>query len=271
MTLSPLLAPNAPASYRLSTQAGWNQTVADWRLMLKLGKGHGVFENNELIATTLYLRYPPIAWIGMVLVDVRYRRRGLATLLMERCLEDIAKEGLYPMLDATEAGNQVYRKYGFEAFASITRLEGQPVPSPLIPSMTPSSRQIEAIQAIDEATFGGDRRGMIKAWAKDHAASCYFETDTPVRNYGFVRPGRQAWHIGPLVSDDMGASLNIVSSLTSGRTGHVFLDIPDNQTLLQSHLKANGFIEKRRFLRMSTRNTSPLDDRLQAIAGPEWG
>ena len=271
MTHASLTIHHAPAGYRLSTQAGWNQTLADWKLMLELGNGYGIFADGELIATTLYLPYRPIAWIGMVLVDVRFRRRGLATRLMERCLDDIASEGLYPMLDATEAGSQVYRKFGFEAFATITRFEGQAKPSSSQPPNAHSIRQLKEIQALDTSTFGGDRREMIEIWIEHHASSYFLEIQIPVQNFGFVRPGRQAWHIGPLLTQDINTAMNIISVLLAHRTGQVIIDVPDHQSHLQAKLKEHGFLEERKFFRMATRNRSPLDIRLRSIAGPEWG
>ena len=271
MSIKRLFPIHALGGFRLSTQAGWNQTLADWKLMLELGRGFGIFEAEELVATTLYLPYPPIAWIGMVLVDERFRRRGLATRLMERCLDGIAREGLYPMLDATETGRQVYQKLGFEAFASITRFKGPSNPSPSIPPMKLSSRHIEDVQALDMASFSGDRSEMVGAWAEGHAASYFLESDTPVRNFGFVRPGRLAWHIGPVIAENIGAQQHIISSLLAGRNGQVIVDVPDNQTLLQTYLNDNGYLKKRMFFRMTTQFTSPLDVRFSSIAGPEWG
>ena len=69
----------------LSAEAGWNQVAADWRLMLRLGSGFAVRDDGRVVATALALPYPPaFGWVSMVLVHAPYRRRGLATRLVER-------------------------------------------------------------------------------------------------------------------------------------------------------------------------------------------
>jgi hypothetical protein len=40
---APLAAVDAPAAFLLSAEAGWNQTVDDWRLMLEEGEAIGQF------------------------------------------------------------------------------------------------------------------------------------------------------------------------------------------------------------------------------------
>ena len=89
----------------LSAEAGWNQTDADWRLMLRLGAGVGFFiGDGTLVATAIALPFGDrFAWIGMVLVSTPYRHRGLATRLMENRLTYCKSMGLPAVLDATDA------------------------------------------------------------------------------------------------------------------------------------------------------------------------
>ena len=67
---------------KLKEAAGWNQTEADWRRLIKL-EPNGCFaaiENDRLVGTTTTTTYgDELAWIGMVLVDPQHRRRGIAT------------------------------------------------------------------------------------------------------------------------------------------------------------------------------------------------
>ena len=59
----------------------------------------------------------------MVLVTGRYRRRGLATPLMRRAMDDLAQSRLVPVLDATPDGRAVYRALGFEDSWGFHRLK----------------------------------------------------------------------------------------------------------------------------------------------------
>lgn len=54
------------------------------------------------------------AWIGMVIVDSRYRGQGIGTALLQRtvrCLD--SRRVLCIKLDATPQGKPVYEKFGF--------------------------------------------------------------------------------------------------------------------------------------------------------------
>src|SRR3954463_14986792 len=90
----------------LSTEAHWNQNEADWRFFLNEGIVFGIRDGDgRLIATAALLPYSGgNAWISMVLVTQDWRRRGLATKLVDACLERAAAQGLTPWLDATPAG-----------------------------------------------------------------------------------------------------------------------------------------------------------------------
>src|SRR5262249_60773175 len=62
------------------------------------------------------------AWISMVLVTGEYRRRGLATKLMQQAMRDLAAAKLVPVLDATPDGREVYRWLGFQDSWGFQRL-----------------------------------------------------------------------------------------------------------------------------------------------------
>src|SRR5213080_1813164 len=79
----------------LSTEAHWNQNEADWRFFLTQGTVFGVRDGDgRLIATAALLAYGDgNAWISMVLVTASWRRRGLATRLVDACLDAASKQG----------------------------------------------------------------------------------------------------------------------------------------------------------------------------------
>ena len=72
---------DAAAAVALSSEAGWNQTVADWHFMLAAGEARGqLTAAGALVASAVILPFgEKIAWIGMVLTTESHRRRGLAT------------------------------------------------------------------------------------------------------------------------------------------------------------------------------------------------
>ena len=107
----------------LSTEAGWNQNEADWRFFLSKGIVFGMRDGARLVATAALLPYSAgNAWISMVLVTADFRRRGIATRLVDACLEVATRRGLTTWLDATPAGAAVYGPLGFTPTLQLRRL-----------------------------------------------------------------------------------------------------------------------------------------------------
>ena len=110
------LGPNdAAAGLLLSTEAHWNQNEADWRFFLTRGTVFGARDKDgQLVASAALLPYSSgNAWISMVLVTESWRRRSLASRLVDACLAAAAKQSLTTWLDATPAGATVYGPLGF--------------------------------------------------------------------------------------------------------------------------------------------------------------
>ena len=107
----------------LSTEAGWNQNEADWRFFLSTGVMFGVRDGARLVATAALLPYSAgNAWISMVLVTADFRRRRIATKLVDACLGVATRRGLTTWLDATPAGVTVYGPLGFTPTLQLRRL-----------------------------------------------------------------------------------------------------------------------------------------------------
>ena len=106
----------------LVREARWNQLAADWRVFLEFGRLYAAeTDEGRIVATTATLPYGGrFAWISMVLVTGDYRRRGLATKLMQWAMRDLAAGDLVPVLDATPDGRAVYRRARLRGFVGIS-------------------------------------------------------------------------------------------------------------------------------------------------------
>ncbi len=118
------------AGMRLKTQANWNQTPADWQRFLAL-QPDGCFlaeSDHGVVGTITTCVFGCVGWIGMLLVDERYRGRGIGTRLMERAMCFLRETGASRMrLDATEAGHPLHQKMGFRTQYHVVRFAGVPV------------------------------------------------------------------------------------------------------------------------------------------------
>src|ERR1700712_4917556 len=147
---------DALAGLELSSEAHWNQNEADWRFFLTAGTVFGVRDDGRrLIATAALLPYSSgNAWISMVLVTASWRRRGLATRLVDACLAAAKKQHLVAWLDATPAGATVYGPLGFSPTLQLRRLR-------IENSTTPTSPVLSPLSTCDlDGLIGRDTRAM---------------------------------------------------------------------------------------------------------------
>jgi GNAT superfamily N-acetyltransferase len=261
------------AGLALSDEAGWDQTAEDWSLMIRLGRAFAaVSSEGRLVATALALPYPPaFGWLSMVLVHGPYRRRGLATRLLERSIAELRNRGLVPFLDATPAGRPVYERLGFRPIEALTRWRGQgggPAASSLAPV---SSRGLAEIAELDHAAFGADRSAVL---ADLHGRPGAVSRCGPAAE-GFLlsRPGRRATHVGPVVARETETALGLLESGLASISGPVLIDVPDREAAVTGLLAGRGFRPERPYVRMALDRDGGFGDAalVRAVAGPELG
>ena len=258
---------DAVAGLVLSTEAQWNQTEEDWRVFLREGVVFGVRDGARLVATAALLPYSGNnAWISMVLVSTTHRRRGLATLLVDACLETARKNGLTSWLDATPAGANVYGPLGFTPTLQLRRLKL--VKSAQVSSPAPSVATLDALRARDRRAAGFDRTALLSAFAQRSGSRI-------VAAHGciaLVRDGRTARHIGPLFADNATEALALVHAIARSETRPLLLDAVASQAAFLEGLTASGWTIERPFQRMRFGPaTAAGEDMPFAVAGPEFG
>lgn len=268
------------AAIRLSREPGWNQVVADWRLMLEAGDSFGLATpNGRLVASGLTVPFGgPFGWISMILVTEPFRRRGLATYLMGRCIRALKARRLVPALDATPAGREVYRSMGFKDIYRITRF-GAAAPDFGDEAMPPGvavrrlgRKDIPTVAAYDRPIFGADRAFLIEHLRARRPAQAFIAVrGTKVCGYVLAREGQSSSQIGPLVADDAATAASLLARSLKAGKGAVCIDVLDRHRAMRKRLTASGFVAQFPFIRMIYKHDRPFDDvrRVVAIAGPE--
>lgn len=261
--MGPIDPARLAACRRLSDAAGWNQLDDDWRLFLDHGVVLGIDDaDGRLTATGAVLPYRDFAWISMVLVDPGCRRQGLGTRILEGCLAETSRRGLVPVLDATEAGEPLYRGLGFVPLFRLTRWIGQGGPGRRLRPVD------DADLAMDVPVFGAPR-GFVLENLRNRAPGL------GGGGAGFVlgRPGRTATQLGPVVAEDETRAAALIEHGLAAVDGPVLIDLVDGRPGLEALLAGRGFTVQRRFLRMARGRDIPYGDpsRLFAAAGPELG
>lgn len=240
---------------QLSLAAGWNQTEADWRRLLELDPD-GCFSlrcDGRLVATTTLVCYGTrLAWIGMVLTQANYQRRGFARQLIAAALHLADERGIQTVkLDATEQGAPLYESAGFRAEQIVERwsCNGDPAASGTAPKFALDYE-------LDEQAFGADRSALLRSLS-----------ELP------YRAGYRASYLGPCIAREKSIAREVIAPcLQNISAAKWFWDLlPENRAAVQLAMEF-GFAPQRRLIRMV--RGAPLNSRTDwtyAIAGFELG
>lgn len=272
---------DAEAAFALSAQAGWNQTVEDWRHMIRAGAAFAEVDRGGLVGTTVVLPYDQrIAWIGMVLTEARARGQGIAAANLGHAVALCRRQGWLSGLDATPEGRRIYETLGFREVFGLHRMVAQnrqkiaPRRRDLAVRPLVTVVDLDAVTALDAQVFGAERRQLLNhlrrvqpertliAEARGRLAGCVF-----------ARPGRLSLHLGPLIAQGPDAARALLVQALGGVDGPVSIDVPDEQGGFLELLDQLGFRPVRPFTRMIL-DDAPEPGELErcfAIAGPEFG
>ncbi|MGA2631729.1 MAG: GNAT family N-acetyltransferase [Terriglobia bacterium] len=279
MKIRLLTQSDIPAGMRLKDLAGWNQTPADWERFLRASPA-GCFAaevDGSLVGTSATIVYEDrFAWIGMVLVDPAFRRRGIGPRLLEVAIRHLDVIGVPTQkLDATPQGKPIYEKLGFVTEYELERwvLRREPAVTPaLSPSGVPD---LDKIIETDREVFGADRGDLLRSL---HANAPDFtlaiELESGILGYALGRGGSRADHLGPWMAWDEPTARELLDEFLR-RAGRdtVFVDCPKTNTMVRDLLISRRFVISRPLTRMCRGpNGHPGQPELVcAILGPEFG
>ena len=274
LAIDPLTEADLEAAVALSTEAGWNQTAADWRRLLDLAP-HGCLAgrlDGRLVATATRVDYAGAArWIGMVLVASAWRGQGFGTAMLERAV------GVGPCgLDATDLGRPLYLRLGLADVAPIDRWVGTLQPRGHPPGRVEplGGRRFLAALEFDRRACGVARTELLGRLAAELDVRQWvaLEGDRVV-GLATLRPGREHWHLGPITCEDSSVlQLLLAAAANHLGQGSVLVDaLRDDER--SAVLAACGLRVQRRLMRM-TRPASQgmlMGTAVAAATAFEWG
>jgi GNAT superfamily N-acetyltransferase len=260
---------DAADGLKLSSEAHWNQNEADWRFFLRKGIVFGLRDRDRhAVATAALLPYTDTdAWISMVLVTESFRRRGLATRLVDACLTSATGRGLTTWLDATPAGAAVYGPLGFTPTIQLRRLRLENSSAATQGTPLPAGQPNDLI-ACDTKAMGFSRRDLLNELIKRPGSRLVSNGDATA----LLRDGRVARHIGPLFADSPAQALAMVRDIAAGESRPLIIDAVATQDVFLTGLTDAGWSIERPFQRMRLGRASSQPTELPfAVAGPEYG
>ncbi len=266
---------------KLSNAESWNQAEKDWKLLIESPQNVCLLAecNNKIIGTTTAMNYAnQIAWIGMVLVDTEWRGQGVSKLLLTNLLKKLESFASIK-LDATPAGQQVYKKFDFKDEYLITRLVAASIKNVssdddtmLVESIR--LKDIEQIIALDEQVFGANRRLLIESLIKRYPHKAWLlKRSNLIAGFALGREGYKYHHVGPVFASTVDdAKMLIKKALKELNNERVVADVLSEKEELITWLNSIGFTMQRHFVRMYKKETSPGNVNKQyLICGPEFG
>ena len=272
-----------PAGVSLCRVSRWNQTERDWQHFLVAAPRGALVavENGSVIGTVATMPYGSFTWIAMVLVNPAARGRGVGTLLLQRGLS-LVDHRATTRLDATPAGEPIYRGLGFIAEYRLARLflpRGS-VFTDRVSSRASGARPLTradwpALLDKDSHAFGASRASLLERLAADAPEYAWSsERDGRLNGYLLGRHGAVREHLGPLIADNDETAWQLLGACLAAHPDRDFLiDVPDDQPSWRARLDQLGFAIERPFLRMYRgRLTTPgQPSQVYAITGAEFG
>jgi GNAT superfamily N-acetyltransferase len=262
---------------RLTQQAGWNQTESDWLRFMNLEPG-GCFVaelNGYPVGTTTTCIFDQVAWVAMVLVDKDTRGKGVGTALLKHSLDYLEVQKVKTIrLDATRAGQSIYKKLGFAPEYELARLEGIAPPGRSESVMTGVTPEIYAdMIEFDKQMTGTNRAKMLSMLFREFPENIRVLTHhDEIEGFITMRPGANAVQIGPCIAT-MNAGPALLSDTLNRCSGKpIFVDMLTDNVYAVKIAESCGLRIQRHFLRMYRGERIKDDTKtLWASSGPEKG
>ncbi len=277
-SLRRMTASDLAAGLRLSRLNSWNQMEEDWRCFLDSPSGGGWLAELDggVVGTVAWRQYGrAFTWLSMMLVDERVRRMGIGTQLFEAALDSLRSEACV-RLDATPAGEPLYRRYGFVPEYILVRTQITVAADRLPPSSRAArpmtQEDFPSVFARDHTVFGADRSELLASFYSRAPELAWIAADASA--YCFGRPGYRCAQLGPIVASSPSTACDLVSQCLASQEGRsLIVDAPRHIPEWTAWMESVGFVMERPFLRMRRgENANSGDPNLQfGIAGPEFG
>lgn len=253
-TLRPMTAADVPQVGEMFAKIGWDHSSLQREANIAwAGEGSFCLEDlDHVVGTANVICYDTdLAWVGMVVVDPAYQRRGLARRLMVASMDYCHVKNIKTvMLDASELGYGLYESMGYQSLYKIESWTGIPQTLTVPQHIRPMTiDDLPAVAALDARFFGLPRLHILQ-WLQQFGG-WVDEQNGVVTGYIFAHAGHSG-RIGPWYHPDAeGADALLQSAIASfdGQTS-VRLDIPAPNEQARSLAAKYGLSSKRGCTRM---------------------
>ncbi|WP_120497931.1 GNAT family N-acetyltransferase [Kiloniella sp. EL199] len=244
---------DVPAIYNLIENLGWTHVAKDLEIMLQVGIFLGVRDaNDDVIATGALFPYGTgLASIGMIMVSPEYQRRGYGRAVMDALHGHDVTQGRTLCLIATEEGEPLYRRCGYQVAGRIRKFFGSPEvflsksTGPRLDHVMLREMQrndMESVVRLDTKALGASRHELLEQrfLQADHAVVAE-NKDGEIIGFTLASPQREQHHVGPMVAPDRDTALAMIRYVAERSTKELRIDVPEKQAELHNLLPDLGF------------------------------
>lgn len=264
----------------LCRKNNWNQVENDWRLLLELSPdGCRAVKYGEItIGSVSTISYQQLfSWVGMLLVDPAFQRRGIGSKLLHAAMEILSDEETIK-LDATPAGRELYVQMHFKDEYPLMRMQAVLTVTPVVNNHLVEPMRdddMTAVGEMDQAVFGADRTQLLHAFRNAAPEFAFVaKQQNKIVGYCLGRKGYAFDQVGPVIADNAEvAKCLAAAAFRQLNKKPVIVDVLQHSNEWIKWLKEVGFEEQRPFIRMyKGTNANPgVVTKQFAIAGPEFG
>ena len=251
-------AADLPRIAELREAVGWS--VHEWALRMVVATREArclvaVNGSDRIVGVGSGIAYGALGFVGNMIVDEAFRRRGIGGAILQSVLDFLAERGaVRSELYATSEGRPLYQRYGFEPMGTSAMMSVPRFDATATGEVSLSQAGLEAIgelAAFDTPRFGGDRSPVLRWMADDPTRPLIVaRRDGAMVGYGWVRPDGE--RIGPLVADSPEVAVALI--------GDAFARLPAAESLTLN-LPAGNRAGAERLIELGAR-MEPWDGRM---------
>jgi ribosomal protein S18 acetylase RimI-like enzyme len=269
-------------AYELNMKEQWNDRKEDLLRMYGYEpEGCFIAEVKQKPAGHIFsISYGKLGWIGLLIVKAEYRRRGIATRLMNAAIDHLLQHGVQTIrLEAATKISELYRKLGFiDEYDSLRFSKAVKKPDARMKdsSIPIKKKDINGIATFDKKYFGADRTKVLTSLSAENPQLCVASYDGAIIDgYIMCRKAKNGYVLGPFVCNPentqtaenlLQACMNRLENTT------LYIGVPETNKNAVDLLTRHAFTHYSESIRM--RLGQEINDRVQgifAIGGPMKG
>jgi GNAT superfamily N-acetyltransferase len=203
ITIRKMVRSDFPFAIRLTDTMNWDLTEKDFTFMMAL-EPQGCFvalDDAKRVGITTTVHFDKIGWIGNVIVDARYRSKGIGVKLVKEAIRYLSEESAATIaLYAYQNTVEFYEKIGFKADYDLIRFVGEGQKDQETHGNVRAMTQRDLKEAInmDQACMNWNRERLLKRILAESGDLCHTAWEDG-KLVGFVMADWYRQEIGPLV------------------------------------------------------------------------